>query len=45
MKKFFDGGRMRELKSLEDLYKRDEFTYVVVYGRRRIGKTSALRPG
>ena len=38
MKKFFDGSRMRELKSLEELYERNEFTFAVVYGRRRIGK-------
>jgi len=42
MKKFFDGGRMRELRSLEDLYERNEFAFAVVYGRRRIGKTSLI---
>ncbi|MCL2032577.1 MAG: ATP-binding protein [Methanomassiliicoccaceae archaeon] len=42
MERFFDGGRIHELKSLEELYKRDEFTFAVVYGRRRVGKTSLI---
>ncbi|MDR3264218.1 MAG: ATP-binding protein [Clostridiales bacterium] len=42
MKRFFDSGRKRELKSLEKLYSRDEFTFAVVYGRRRVGKTSLI---
>jgi AAA+ ATPase superfamily predicted ATPase len=40
--KFFDGGRKRELKSLEELYSRKEFSFAVIYGRRRIGKTSLI---
>jgi len=42
MAKFFDGGRKRELKSLEELYSRDEFSFAVIYGRRRVGKTSLI---
>jgi len=42
MKKFFEEGRMRELRSLEELYGNDEFTFAVVYGRRRVGKTSLI---
>ena len=42
MEKFFEGGRIHELKSLEELYSRNEFTFAVVYGRRRVGKTSLI---
>jgi AAA+ ATPase superfamily predicted ATPase len=42
MKRFFDGGRLSELNSLERLYSSDEFTFAVVYGRRRIGKTTLI---
>ncbi|ONN27462.1 ATPase [Thermosipho affectus] len=35
-------GRERELKSLNELYKDDKFQFVVVYGRRRVGKTTLL---
>ena len=42
MRKFYDGGRIRELNSLERLYKSNEFTFAVVYGRRRIGKTCLI---
>ncbi|MCL2607245.1 MAG: ATP-binding protein [Methanomassiliicoccaceae archaeon] len=42
MKKFFDEGRMRELRSLEELYGYNEFTFAVIYGRRRVGKTSLI---
>ncbi|MCL2149964.1 MAG: hypothetical protein FWH51_03410 [Dehalococcoidia bacterium] len=42
MKRFFDGGRMHELKSLEELYGRNEFAMAVVYGRRRISKTALI---
>ena len=41
-KKFFDSGRIHELRSLEEQYERDEFTFAVVYGRRRVGKTSLI---
>lgn len=35
-------ARTHELESLEELYRRDGFQMVVVYGRRRIGKTSLI---
>ena len=42
MKRFFDSGRIRELRSLEELYGRGEFVLAVIYGRRRVGKTSLI---
>ncbi|MCL2607061.1 MAG: ATP-binding protein [Methanomassiliicoccaceae archaeon] len=42
MATFLDSGRIFELRSLEKLYNRDEFTFAVVYGRRRVGKTSLI---
>lgn len=36
-------GRKSELKLLEDLYARENFQFLVMYGRRRVGKTSLLR--
>ncbi|QTA38525.1 AAA family ATPase [Thermosipho ferrireducens] len=35
-------GRENELESLNKLYKDNEFQFVVVYGRRRVGKTTLL---
>lgn len=35
-------GRKNELNQLEELYSRDSFQFVVVYGRRRVGKTSLI---
>ena len=35
-------GRERELESLNRLYLSDRFEFVVVYGRRRVGKTALL---
>lgn len=35
-------GREKELESLENMYAKDNFQMAVVYGRRRIGKTSLL---
>lgn len=40
MKKFVD--RKNEMNFLENEYKKEESSFVVVYGRRRIGKTSLL---
>lgn len=40
MKRFVD--RKNELKFLENEYKKEESSFVVVYGRRRIGKTALL---
>ena len=37
-------GRERELAALNKLYESDKFEFVVIYGRRRVGKT-ALMPG
>jgi AAA+ ATPase superfamily predicted ATPase len=36
-------NRDRELKFLEDHYARDQAELVVLYGRRRVGKTELLR--
>ena len=36
-------GRKQELNSLESAYRKDGFQMGVVYGRRRIGKTTLLR--
>lgn len=41
MKKFIN--RKVELKDLEDEYKRNEASFVVIYGRRRTGKTALIR--
>ena len=35
-------GRENELKELEDLYNSDKFEFLVLYGRRRVGKTTLL---
>ncbi len=35
-------GRMAELRQLNKLYDKNEFQFVVVYGRRRVGKTFML---
>lgn len=35
-------GRERELKSLEQLHASGKFEFVVLYGRRRVGKTALL---
>ena len=32
-------GRDKELNALDKLYKSDKFEFVVIYGRRRVGKT------
>ncbi len=36
-------GRERELAVLEDLYASDKFEFVVLYGRRQVGKTSLMQ--
>jgi hypothetical protein len=36
-------GRKRELHQLEEAYKAEESLFVVVYGRRRVGKTFLVR--
>lgn len=35
-------GRERELADLEDLYAQDQFQLFILYGRRRVGKTTLL---
>ena len=35
-------GRERELASLNKLYQSDKFEFVVLYGRRRVGKTALI---
>ncbi len=36
-------GREQELDALEQLYRKDGNSFVVVYGRRRVGKTAVLQ--
>jgi hypothetical protein len=40
MNKFI--GRKEELASLEALYRRDGFQMVIIYGRRRTGKSTLI---
>lgn len=35
-------GRERELDSLDKLYVSDKFEFIVIYGRRRVGKTALI---
>ena len=35
-------GRNRELETLNGLYRSDKFEFVVIYGRRRVGKTALI---
>lgn len=35
-------GREYEIKALNKLYEKDSFQFVVMYGRRRVGKTRLL---
>lgn len=35
-------GRNKELNTLEEIYKKNSFNFVLLHGRRRIGKTSLL---
>ena len=35
-------GRDKELNTLDRLYKSDKFEFVVIYGRRRVGKTALI---
>lgn len=36
-------GRMKEMNQIEAMYSSDRFEFVVMYGRRRIGKTTILQ--
>ena len=35
-------GREKELKALNDIYKKNKFECVIMYGRRRVGKTTII---
>lgn len=35
-------GRDKELEALDRLYKSDKFEFIVIYGRRRVGKTALI---
>ena len=35
--------RSKELKALEKEYKRDGASFLVIYGRRRVGKTTLIK--
>lgn len=35
-------GRKKELKKLESMYREDNFQFAVLYGRRRVGKTTLI---
>ena len=35
-------GRKQELKELDRCYQSDRFEFIVLYGRRRIGKTALI---
>lgn len=35
-------GRKNELNTLNKLYNSDKFEFVVIYGRRRVGKTALI---
>ena len=35
-------GRERELAVLNQLYESEKFEFVVIYGRRRVGKTALI---
>ena len=35
-------GREKELNTLDKLYSSDKFEFVVIYGRRRVGKTALI---
>lgn len=36
-------GRESELIKLEKMYSTNEFQFAVIYGRRRVGKTTLIR--
>jgi len=36
-------GRRKELENLDKLWKKGNFQLVIVYGRRRVGKTTLLK--
>ena len=36
-------GRKREMDTLNRIYAKDSFEFVVIYGRRRVGKTTLIK--
>lgn len=36
-------GRKKELETLENLYSKNQFSMIVIYGRRRIGKSTLIK--
>ena len=36
-------NRIKELKILNDEYKKTKFSFSIIYGRRRVGKTFLIR--
>lgn len=36
-------GRKNELSHLSELYKSEHFEYLIMYGQRRVGKTTLLQ--
>lgn len=36
-------GRESELTKLEKMYSTNEFQFAIIYGRRRVGKTTLIR--
>ena len=36
-------GRTREFETLQDEYDKNESSFVVIYGRRRVGKTTLIK--
>ena len=36
-------GREKELKTLEDVYKKPDFGMTIIYGRRRVGKSTLIK--
>ena len=36
-------GRSQELDKLNQMYKSDNFEFAIIYGRRRVGKTSLIK--
>lgn len=36
-------GRVEELNRLDEMYRSDKFEFLIMYGRRRVGKTAILQ--
>lgn len=35
-------GQEKEIRVLENMYQKDTFEFMVIYGRRRVGKTTLI---